>query len=222
MLSLKKAQKPDAEKAAMNNQKAGQVKNNSNNANTKTNQLNSKTVSINEKGSFVDLADLQETDLAKEEDLLANVAFRLQIIIKTTTGTTTTDLDFIIDTILLLWRKCRVVFEKCQTGSEENFRWVLKLDNKWLYILNIVHEAMCRFGFTTIDLQLFMHCSVRLGSAYESLAIAWSKKLVPSSKQQEITRSDEQSTGSGGGWIETCLEKYIPPANARDNYMKAK
>ena len=212
VFSLKKSQKPDAGKAAnVSNQKAAQAKNNSN-SNAK--QLNSKAVTINEKDNFIDVTDAHETEAAREEDLLANIAFCLQKIMETHTETTNTDFDLIIDTILLLWRKCRAAFEKWQTGSEENFRWVVKLDNKWLYVLNIVHEAMCRFGFTTVDLQLFMHCSVRLGLAYESLAIVWSKKSASSQLQE--------TTEGGSGCIEKCLEKYSPPTNARDNYVKAK
>jgi len=220
LFSSKRTQKSDAVKAAnTNNQKLGQIKNN---ANIKTKQQVSKTVAINEKENLTDFtAESQETESTKEEDLLTNVAFRLQIIMNATIDKTTSDLDLIIDTILLLWRKCKTAFEKYQTGSEENFRWVLKLDNKWLYILNIVHEAMCFFGFTTIDLQLFMNCSVRLSSTYESLAIAWSKKKTVS-PEKKTTNSSEQAKSDAYDCIEARLEKFNPPTSARENYMKAK
>jgi hypothetical protein len=39
------------------------------------------------------------------------------------------DLDVIVDITLLLWRKCKDVFQKYQTGSEDNYRWVTKLEN---------------------------------------------------------------------------------------------
>jgi len=40
-----------------------------------------------------------------------------------------TDLDVVVDTTLLLWRKCKEAFQKHQTGAQDNYRWVSKLEN---------------------------------------------------------------------------------------------
>lgn len=116
----------------------------------------------------------------KEEDLLLNIATKVMDIMETKIATQRAELDVIVDSTLILWRKCKEVFSKHQTGSDENYRWVLKLENfgKWLYILNVVHEAMIYFDISTIDPAVFAHCSLRLGLIYESLAnINQNKKL---------------------------------------------
>ena len=40
-----------------------------------------------------------------------------------------TDLDVVVDVTLLLWKKCKDIFQKYQTGSQDNYRWVTKLEN---------------------------------------------------------------------------------------------
>ncbi len=101
------------------------------------------------------------------------------------------DLDIIVDTTLLLWRRCKEIFQKHQTGNEENYKWVFKLDNfaKWLFILNVVHESMCYFNISTIDPAVFAHCSLRLGLIYESLAFIETKKTKNS---DTMTEAEEQ------------------------------
>jgi len=105
------------------------------------------------------------------------------------------DLDVIVDVTLLLWRKCKDIFQKYQTGSEDNFKWVTKLENfsKWLFILNVIHESMCTFEISTIDPAVFAHCSLRLGLTYESLANVNSKKLTKESSSVVETADDQQS-----------------------------
>ena len=123
----------------------------------------------------------------KDEDLLLNVANRLQAIMDSKIPPEATDLDIIVDTTLLLWRKCKDIFQKFQTGSEENYRWVFKLENfgKWLFILNVVHDSMVCFNIATIDPAVFAHCSLRLGLIYESLAYIVNKKNQGMNEMEE-------------------------------------
>ncbi len=65
----------------------------------------------------------------REEDLLANVANKLMQVINLNKKTEKLDLDIMIDTTLMLWKKCKDVFQRYQTGSQDNYRWVSKLDN---------------------------------------------------------------------------------------------
>lgn len=64
---------------------------------------------------------------AKDEDLLVFIAHKLLMIMDSNTRADATDHDVIIDCILILWGKCKDVFGKVQTGSEETFRWVRAL-----------------------------------------------------------------------------------------------
>lgn len=64
---------------------------------------------------------------AKDEDLLVLIAHKLLMIMDSSTCADANDHDVIIDSILILWGKCKDVFGKVQTGSEETFRWVRAL-----------------------------------------------------------------------------------------------
>lgn len=66
----------------------------------------------------------QETEPVKDEDYLTNIAYKILDIMESGLPPAQTDRDVIFDTILFLWKRCRDVFQKVQTGSEENFRWV--------------------------------------------------------------------------------------------------
>jgi len=128
----------------------------------------------------------------KEEDLLLNISYRLMAIMDAETRPEAVDLDVIVDTTLLLWRRCKDVFQKHQTGNEENYKWVFKLDNfgKWLFMLNVVHESMCYFDVATIDPAVFAHCSLRLGLIYESLSFIDIKKT--DMEHQATSEAEEQ------------------------------
>jgi predicted metal-dependent HD superfamily phosphohydrolase len=65
----------------------------------------------------------------REEDLLANIANKLMQVISLKIKTEKIDLDIMIDTTLMLWKKCKEVFQKFQTGAQDNYRWVTKLEN---------------------------------------------------------------------------------------------
>ena len=68
-------------------------------------------------------------EMTKEEDLLANIAHKLMHVITTNVKSDKLDLDIMIDITLLLWKKCKEVFQKYQTGSQDNYIWLSKLDN---------------------------------------------------------------------------------------------
>ena len=96
---------------------------------------------------------------------------------------------------------------------------------------------MCHFEFTTIDLQLFIHCSLRLSSIYESLAIDCTKKTLANLKNSESTATisnDELSSqakftnysvgcnNTNNNNAGSLFGKYGVPSSARENFMKAK
>jgi hypothetical protein len=135
-------------------------------------------------------------DVSKEEDYLANIAHKLLHTINFNSNVAQADFDIMIDTTLMLWKKCKETFEKYQTGSHDNYLWVNKLENlskvknsqgktvplrlilsvlfsscpKWLYILSVVHDSMCFYNISSIDPAVFAHCSLRLGFVYEAFA----------------------------------------------------
>lgn len=98
-------------------------------ANAKT-DLKPKVVPKNPENKNETLSDVnesvnsQETEPQKDEDYLSNIAYKILNIIESGMAPDQTDRDVILDTIIFLWKKCRDVFQKVQTGSEENFRWV--------------------------------------------------------------------------------------------------
>ena len=61
--------------------------------------------------------------------MLASIANKLMHVINLNTKSEKLDLDIMVDTTLLLWKKCKEVFQKHQTGSQDNYRWVTKLEN---------------------------------------------------------------------------------------------
>ncbi len=63
-------------------------------------------------------------EMVKDEDLLSLIANKLLMIIESNTRPDKTDHDVIIDSILILWGKCKDIFAKVQTGSDETFKWV--------------------------------------------------------------------------------------------------
>ena len=107
------------------------------------------------------------------------------------------------------------------------FSKVTKIENfpKWLFILNVTHESMCYFGFATIDLLVFIHCSLRLGLVYESVASAISVKsgARKSSETFGTFFSDDQVPLSSSESNEaTHMEKYSASPDAKENLLNAK
>lgn len=107
------------------------------------------------------------------------------------------------------------------------------MDNfpKWLFILNVTHECMCHFGFTTIDLLVFIHCSLRLGLVYESVASAISS--LNESRRRETNDSESVVTFFSDAYArqtkitlfdcsESQIERYSASVDVKENLFKAK
>ena len=50
-------------------------------------------------------------------------------------------MDMIVDATLFLWGKCKAVFQKYQTGSLENWRYIQKMDQAgkvWCRVLSLI------------------------------------------------------------------------------------
>ena len=39
------------------------------------------------------------------------------------------DVDMVIDATLVLWTKCKAVFQRNQTGAPDNFKYLAKIEN---------------------------------------------------------------------------------------------
>ncbi|RNA15266.1 cilia- and flagella-associated 54, partial [Brachionus plicatilis] len=171
-------------------------------------------------------------ELYKEEDMLFNIAYKLILIIDSNIHPEETDYDVAVDITLLLWKKCKEIFQKYQTGSHDNYRWVTKLENfsKWLYILNVTHESMCYFNISSIDPAVFGHCSLRLGLTYESLAnINFKRFTKDSSSQFEVQTYDDQYSAAKTNltklnfeFSEISSERFGVSNDIRGNLIKAK
>ncbi|XP_046336681.2 cilia- and flagella-associated protein 54-like isoform X2 [Haliotis rufescens] len=82
------------------------------------------------------------------------------------------EIDMIVDAGLFLWNKCKVVFQKFQTGSVDNPRYLHKMENpnKWMFLLDAVHQVLCWSGISSVDPALTAEVVLRLALVYESSA----------------------------------------------------
>ncbi|KAK7503699.1 hypothetical protein BaRGS_00005238, partial [Batillaria attramentaria] len=82
------------------------------------------------------------------------------------------EVDMVVDATLYLWGKCKAVFQKFQTGSIDNPRYLHKMDNphKWMYLLDTVHQALGWTGLNSVDPTLTAEVVLRLAMVYESSA----------------------------------------------------
>ncbi|KAK3608116.1 hypothetical protein CHS0354_004771 [Potamilus streckersoni] len=80
--------------------------------------------------------------------------------------------DIVVDASLYLWSKCKTVFQKYQTGSLDNPRYLQKMENpnKWVYILDVVHQSLCWCGIGSVDPALTAEVVLRLGLVLEASA----------------------------------------------------
>ncbi|XP_041347318.1 cilia- and flagella-associated protein 54-like [Gigantopelta aegis] len=80
------------------------------------------------------------------------------------------EIDMIVDAGLFLWSKCKAVFQKYQTGSVDNYRYLSKMEHptKWIYLLDAVHQVLCWCGISSVDPGLTAEVVIRLALVYES------------------------------------------------------
>ena len=106
----------------------------------------------------------------------------------------------------------------------------MKLENfpKWLFILNLIHEAICHFEFQSADISFFIYCSLRLGLVYESLGICSAKKLNKAVESKATFFTDEHLSNPRITKFtlyennETFHERYSAALDARGNFLKAR
>ncbi|XP_067928992.1 cilia- and flagella-associated protein 54-like [Watersipora subatra] len=82
------------------------------------------------------------------------------------------DVDMVVDATLYLWGKCKGIFQKHQTGSLENWRYIQKMEQagKWVYILENVHVILGWCGLSSVDPSLSAEVALRLSLVLESAA----------------------------------------------------
>nr|XP_034306398.1 cilia- and flagella-associated protein 54 isoform X5 [Crassostrea gigas] len=107
------------------------------------------------------------------------------------------EVDMVVDAALFLWSKAKSMFQKHQSGSSENPKYLQKMENpnKWVYILDVVHKVLCWCGISSVDPALTAEVVLRLALVFESSAhmdegFLRSKLVTQSSKFSP----DEEST----------------------------
>ncbi|VDH93978.1 Hypothetical predicted protein, partial [Mytilus galloprovincialis] len=82
------------------------------------------------------------------------------------------EVDIIVDAALILWNKTKNVFQKHQTGSSDNPKYLTKMENpsKWVFLLDVVHKALCWCGISSVDPALTAEVVLRLALVLESSA----------------------------------------------------
>ncbi|XP_053377953.1 cilia- and flagella-associated protein 54-like isoform X4 [Mercenaria mercenaria] len=122
----------------------------------------------------------------------------------------TIEVDVIVDAALFLWNKCKAVFQKYQTGSVDNPKYLSKMENptKWVYILDVVHQLLCWCGISSVDPALTAEVVLRLGLVLESSAhldqiearkLFTNWRRTPSSKKCDDSTSPCSTTGETDG-----------------------
>ncbi|KAK3792964.1 hypothetical protein RRG08_060658 [Elysia crispata] len=105
-------------------------------------------------------------------DDLINVADVLMSIVAGPYKPDQIEIDIVVDATMFLWTKCKLVFQKYQTGSVDNPRFLQKMDNptKWMHLLDTVHQALGWCGLSSVDPALTAEVVLRLAMVYESSA----------------------------------------------------
>jgi hypothetical protein len=82
------------------------------------------------------------------------------------------EVDIVVDAALILWNKTKTVFQKHQTGSSDNPKYLTKMENpsKWVFLLDVVHKALCWCGISSVDPALTAEVVIRLALVLESSA----------------------------------------------------
>ncbi|XP_069141650.1 cilia- and flagella-associated protein 54-like isoform X4 [Argopecten irradians] len=82
------------------------------------------------------------------------------------------EVDMVVDTALFLWNKTKAVFQKHQTGSLDNPKYLQRMDSpsKWVYILDVVHQVLGWCGLSSVDPALTAEVVLRLALVLESSA----------------------------------------------------
>ncbi len=67
------------------------------------------------------------------------------------------DMDMIVDACLCLWNKCKSVFQKYQTGSQDNPKYLQKMDNPskvgyFIISMQTFQNNSCNFNFSVNDM----------------------------------------------------------------------
>ncbi|KAK3102398.1 hypothetical protein FSP39_011137 [Pinctada imbricata] len=105
-------------------------------------------------------------------DDLINVADVLMSIVNGPFSPSKIEVDMVVDAALFLWNKTKSVFQKHQSGSADNPKYLQKMENpsKWVYILDIVHKVLCWCGISSVDPALTAEVVLRLALVFESSA----------------------------------------------------
>ncbi|XP_052282343.1 cilia- and flagella-associated protein 54-like isoform X6 [Dreissena polymorpha] len=118
------------------------------------------------------------------------------------------EVDVIVDAALYMWNKCKAVFQRYQTGSVDNPKYLSKMENptKWVYILDVVHQLLCWCGISSVDPALTAEVVLRLGLVLESSAhldqieghklFDW--RRTPSPDKDNVERKDTPVTPRSG------------------------
>ena len=87
---------------------------------------------------------------------------------------------------------------------------------------------MCYFNFTTVDLPVFIHCSLRLGLVYESVATVNFKKTTKKTDSFSTFTTDDTMSNSRKSKIsilennQQYMEKYSAANDTQGNLLKSK
>lgn len=133
------------------------------------------------------------------------------------------DVDMVIDACLILWSQCKRIFQRFQTGSSDNSKYLKRMPNpgKWTYILEIVHKLFAWCGLNKVDPALSAEVVLRLALVLEANA---SQQISDNSRIestiQSPTRQQEDGTVDEEGSVEGISNASYDRGNSPPSILK--
>ncbi|XP_042201535.1 cilia- and flagella-associated protein 54 [Callorhinchus milii] len=121
----------------------------------------------------------------------------------TTRENSVPDKDMVVDAVLFLWQKCKMVLQRTQIGLTDPIKYLQKIDHfgKWIHILCLTEEVICWCNIGEIDPAVVAEVTLYLITLLENLV---DSNLKPRKKSGFQVQDESQKPG-----IEQCFPSSI-------------
>ncbi|XP_051780337.1 cilia- and flagella-associated protein 54 isoform X2 [Erpetoichthys calabaricus] len=136
-------------------------------------------------------------------DDLFHLAETLYSVICTPVPGVKPDQDIVVDIVMLLWQKCKTVFQRMQSGAADSNWHLVKMEHycKWVQILWLINEVISRGAIKEIDPIIVAESALRLVMELENSADGGENPTVGRDVLQNDTPEEENTTSSETSYI---------------------
>ncbi|XP_039616500.1 cilia- and flagella-associated protein 54 [Polypterus senegalus] len=108
------------------------------------------------------------------------------------------DQDIVVDIVMLLWQKCKTVFQRMQSGAADSNWHLVKMEHycKWVQILWLINEVVSRGAIEEIDPIIVAESALRLVMELENSADNGENPTVGREDVLQNDTPDEENTTS--------------------------